>query len=168
MGHSRKVKARNGSDGARARTERLREKIGELTVERQAIEAAPVDQETAVAALRRRVDALAAQYEPRVRNFMGSGVPDWPLFDARDLERFIAWLCGKQLKEALQDALAKCYEAAPLALSPADKVAQLAELDAKLLELEVEEEQLVRQLEHEGIDIGRRPDADLEVVLDVM
>ncbi|MDP3940451.1 MAG: hypothetical protein Q8R92_20235 [Deltaproteobacteria bacterium] len=169
MARRRNVKEGGTGENPKARIERLRVQLAALKAERQVIASAPMDQASAVAALREHVQKLARQYEPAVvGNFMVGTPVLLPMFSpARELEAFIAWLCGKQLADALQDALAERYKGISLALTPAQKREQLADLDAKLLELELEEEDGIRQLENEGVDVGRRPDADIEVVLDV-
>ncbi len=50
-------------------------------------------------------------------------------------------------------------------LPAAERRKRLAEIDAKIFELEVEEERLVEQLLADGVDVTRRPEADARAVL---
>jgi hypothetical protein len=154
----------------RKRLTTLRTTIAQLQAERREIERAPVPLEQAVAAMRQRVEALARGYVPQLGGFMThvEGAPaDIIEPGGRDLEAFLAWLNPEQLAARLEAALRAQYAGVPLALSPGERAERLADVDARLLKLEREEEDLVRKLEGEGLDVDRRADASVEVLLDV-
>ena len=75
-----------------------------------------------------------------------------------------AWLDPDRLKARLL-AAAKPYAAAKGAVAQDDRPAFQRKLESALYDLEVEEERLVTQLEAEGFDVFRRPDADPSIVL---
>ena len=67
-------------------------------------------------------------------------------------------------REALSKVLRTGYEHTDT-MTSSDREAKLAEIDAELLRLEIDEERIVRESEEAGMPILRRDDADPAVVL---
>lgn len=67
--------------------------------------------------------------------------------------------------EAMRARLMKNADALPIGMPKADREARIAEIDAELLAIGREEEQLIMQSEDEDAPIARRWDADPAIVL---
>jgi Rad3-related DNA helicase len=154
----------------------VRSQLTELLAERRAVQEAPIDLETALAKMRGYITHLVDGYELRAGNFIHEA-QGWPrgLLQPRqpglnsfpDLEHFLAWLNPEQLSARFEQELRATYANLPLALNSEERVSRLGDLDKKLLTAEREEEELVLSLRGEGFDIERRPNVNIEVLLDV-
>ena len=147
---------------------KLREEIATLKSERLQVAGARVDFATALGRVRRYVEHLGRGYAPRVTAFMGHEERSPPdLITRGEPGEFLAWAIGDTLSARLEAELRELYAGVPLALSSEERIRRLADLDARLLAAEREEEDVVCKLLAEGIDVSRRVDADVRVLLDV-
>lgn len=87
-----------------------------------------------------------------------------PIDGAIDTAPLIAWLLPDQLKQRLAEAIEARPEPAN-ALAQSDRGPMAEKLRNEIARLEIEEELMIRALEDSGELVGRRPDADLSVVL---
>ena len=67
----------------------------------------------------------------------------------------------------MQRRVAQHLEGQPAGVGQAERVKGLAELDARIFDLEVREEEMIVEAEEAGFDVERRPDADPSVVLGI-
>jgi hypothetical protein len=163
------IKLRDGETWIDA-IEATRKDVSSLQGQLQVVRAAPLpldDQRQAVAAY---VERLGRQAQPAVsvvqNGTLRVGFRD-VLVEAEQTLALLAWIDPEKVRDALTGLL----EGAPRvvgAMGASEKQQRLAELEAKLLELERAEEALVEQANKSGIDILRRPDASPPCVLGVI
>jgi len=120
------------------------------------------------------LDSLAAEFRPDVRRLLQSGeAPSFSLtgrsaheaVSERALVTVLAKFCRRDLERALLDCAREELAVRPAGLPAAERAARLVELDRAILQLERQEERLVRECERSGIDVWRRVDADPATVL---
>lgn len=162
------------AEKARQAVQDVRQQITETRRERDALATAPLTRDEVAArvdtwldeqARRARLDLTAADFAHPGRS---AGRPfQIPVRggDQRgaDLGPVLAALFRDRIKDALLDAL----PADDKAVAMADRPGKLAELDARVRELEAEEERLIEEAEAAGLEIARRPDASPEAILAV-
>ena len=164
--------ARKAVDDAAASIDRLRVDISALKQQREAIASAPLPLPDALAGLRAHLDHLAEQAASDLNGIAisaaGGAAPSaylalWP---QRNPLQLIAALARPQVEEALAGVVERHYRDNGLTgLTPAERDAQLAEIDQRITALEHEEEQTILQAEELGLAIPRRADADPATVL---
>ncbi len=162
------------AEKARQAVEEVRQQITETRRERDALAVAPLTKAEAAdriqawldeQAARARLDLTAADFAHPGRS---AGRPfQVPVRggDQRgaDLGPVLAALFREQVKAAVLDALPADADAIPMA----DRPGKLAELDARIRDLEGAEEALIVEAEAAGVEIQRRPDASPEAILAV-
>ena len=140
----------------------IRAKIEALVNERDEIEAAPIPRDEVEAQIAVVIDA---QWSDQILSPEPSGVLHGG-FNGAELQRMIARpaLLVAVIPDAVKAYLMGLYDrdlgAAAPGLPALQRRRRLAELDAEIFALEVSEERQVEQLEAEGVDVIRRPDAD--------
>lgn len=147
----------------------LRERIAEVRAA-LASHAVPAGRNRTDAA--REIDAAIAEATVTGRRHMGHIVAAGPAGQALqvtvsragvvDLLPLMLALIGAK---AVKTALGQFVEALPVQPDHAEHSARLAELEAELHGLELEEERAIRALEAQGLSVIRRGDADPAVVL---
>jgi hypothetical protein len=162
------------AEKARQAVQNVRQQITETRRERDALAVAPLTKAEAAdriqawldaEAKRARLDLVAGEFAAPGR---GPGHPFRVPVRAgeqrsADLGPVLAALFSDQVKAAILDALPADADAIPMA----DRPGHLAELDARVRELEAEEERLIEEAEAAGVEITRRPDASPEAILAV-
>lgn len=164
--------------GIQKKLDALREQLLELKAERSQLEAAPVPRAEALEKLHTWLET------ERTRFHRGFNVR--PFLDAKsDSTRFhlvlpkltdgvteadlicsaVATLGADALETVLTERLDAELAKQPPGLPQAERVKRLAAIDAELVQLERGEEQLIRESETAGLEIDRRSDADVRVVL---
>jgi len=170
----------------------VRGKIAALKAERSEVHRAPLPREEVQERIRAEVSRLASGFRPDVGGLMrpGGDGPDLlgtrelghgaghvrsdhgALFAAQittELGRGVVAMLAALAPEALEDRLMAAvgealHQAAP-GLPAAERPERLAELDAEVLDLERQEEELIEATERDGRPIARRGDAAPEAVL---
>lgn len=159
---------------AREAVEEVRRQIAETRHEREALATAPLTKAEAAEriqawldaeAKRARLDLMAGEFAAPGR---GPGHPFRVPVRAgeqrsADLGPIIAALFPDQVREALLAALPD--DAGAIAMT--DRPGRLAELDARVRDLERQEETLIDEAEAAGVEITRRPDANPDAILAV-
>lgn len=151
---------------------RLRIARERLEAERPTLARTEVPRDAAVARVERHITASAARVEaPSVAGYLS---PDFdavyvertPLFYGADLADVVAALFPDRVRELMLTAVDEHLAANPQPrLAEPERLKRLAELDAKVLALEIAEEQAIRRAEKLGHPIDRRGEADPAVVL---
>lgn len=171
--------------------EETRERIRAAKAEREAATKAPRPREEVARDVRASVEALASRALPNVAELVAPrGASNLRLFDTayqalaqtggdgagraaaqmtHDLAGQAAGLLAAIQPEALEGWIMARVDAElarlPAPLGAEERRARLAERDAELRRLEVEEERIAEGLEAEGREVLRRSDASPEVVL---
>lgn len=146
--------------------EDMRSQIEDLKAERHAVERMPVDEATAYRRAEMWVSSAvtnAMKSAPSPSRFATD--PDrwhFPSFDVL-AETMIAYQ-GDALASAMKQEISEIYQSEK-GLTDAERAAQLADLDHRLLSAELSEEALIREAEASGIVVSRRADADPRAVL---
>ena len=144
----------------------IRAKIAALVDERDEIADAAITRDEAA----RRFEHLIA----RVKDDAIMGLGPGSLRDGGTEREFAEWLrrpgflCevfGDSIKAALLARFDALVDDAPEGLAVGERRKRLTELDGKLYELERAEEDVIEQLEDQGVDVQRRPDADPRAAL---
>jgi hypothetical protein len=166
----------------------LRDKLAKLAAERSDLERAPAARAEALDRVDCFIEASAARYAPPVNAFVapvsdpasvrligvsraavatalagGGRTAVEARFD--QLEAALCALVPDAVRGALVDAVDAHLAPDPPGLPRAERAMKLAALDAKILAVEREEEQLIREARADGVRIDRRADADPAVVL---
>ncbi len=149
--------------------ERVRREIGRAASERAMVKAMPPSAAEIKAQLTEEVRRLALKGTPSATFADNTVKLEWP-----DSNRFgggappgaasalIAWLFGDQLLAALTRSVDQIA-----GISAAERQQRIADLEARILQLEHEEESLVEQALAKGLDIERRPGASGYALLGV-
>jgi hypothetical protein len=155
-------KLRSALSSAEREVEMVRKRIIAEKVERAAVANAPYPLEERVADIDRFL-ASAFRHTPNIGVHVsphGGGS-----FDNPELEALSS--LGPFIRSARIGALERYLEARPPGLPKAERPARLAEIDARLLELEREEEAIIEAAEEAGLEIARRADADPRAILGI-
>jgi hypothetical protein len=175
-----------------AAVERVRTARARLAADFHATRSAPIPSAAAKAIIRAQVDALAQRGRPDVFPVLEGGQLAWPvaemnvptvgaavtaegrtavsglaLYRATDTFAVLAWLHRDRIIAALEaevDSLANDSAA----LDDATRAAREAELLARILEAERDEEALIVMGEAQGTEVARRREADPRAVLGVI
>lgn len=146
----------------------LRDANADLLEERQRVENSLVPQADAKKAAEDWMGSIEEQGELNVGGFATGSPGDWPSLSSQG---GVAWLAAllvatnrKAILKHVEDLLGEYY-LPRLAFSAPEKAARLAEIDGRLLEMEISEERLVRQGEAIGLAVLRRDDANPAVVI---
>jgi hypothetical protein len=143
---------------------RVRDGIAQVAAERAALDRAPVPLVEASQRLDDFLDGLAAQWDPPVDFMRPAYSPPAP--DSVYPYKPIVLLANLvPLREAWHARLKAAYERQPASVATADRPARAAELDTRLRQLELAEEQIVLEGALAGHTIQRRPDASALIVL---
>ncbi len=138
----------------------IRDKIATLAAQRDEIADAAIPRADAEA----RFDHLIS----RVKDDAIMGLGPGNLRDGGSEREFSEWLArpgflcevfGDSIKAALLARFDALVDDAPAGLPAVERRKRLTELDGKLYELERAEEDVIEQLEDQGVDVQRRPDA---------
>jgi hypothetical protein len=146
----------------------LRENREDLLKERQAVENALLPKASAMKAVDEWLDDIEEQGELKVSGFAIGSPGDWPMMRGQIGVMWLAALLVGINRKAIREhvaALVDEYYLPRVSCTAAEKAARLAEIDGRLLELEIVEERLVRQGEAIGLSVLRREDADPAVVI---
>jgi len=154
-----------------AALERLREKIAGLQTQRATLARDTLSRTEVQAELAAYVERCALEG----RGILGflikdaaTGSPFRGLLDLKshgrgtDAAALLCALLPEPITSALCDIAA---EVIPIGTPPGDRARQLAELDAQILALEIDEESMIEALEAAFVSVDRRPDADPRAVL---
>jgi len=160
--------------------ENVRQKLAELQAERAKVEGAGLHREALLQRLDSLVDYLAEQGRTVLAHALAQAAADRPFNPFRlagngavtgrtaqvstDAGPLLVALLGPA---AVKQALSAACETIPPGLSPKERAAALAALQAELDRLESEEEALVVGMEARGQSVLRRADARPEIVLGV-
>lgn len=168
----------------RGQVDTLREQIDSLQGEKDAILASLLPPHEAAQRAQSMVDTLAAKFTADASyrlsdvlraegNPHQSGLFSYDIFSRAgldhthtlDLGPMLAFFFGDEIKAKLASTIeSMTYESGPPA---ADRPELIVEIDAELLRLERQEEQVISEAESCGFEIVRRPDANPEIVLEV-
>ena len=159
----------------RQQIEAIRSRRAELVEERKRVDGARRPLAEAEAALGRLLDDIVADLDvdlSALADHRARGLPEIlrPNSDIgnkindRLLLALIVASNRSGAREALSKVLRTGYEHTDT-MTSSDREAKLAEIDAELLRLEIDEERIVRESEEAGMPILRRDDADPAVVL---
>lgn len=162
------MKRKNGSDVGKP-VEKVRNQLVPLAEETEQVAKAPATKAEREARVDAIIDYKAKSWEPTVGVLASPTGPNPATFDVsgvtRDgLEALVCALWPDRVRELLLERAAKHLGERPT-LTAEERAAKLGELERRRIELEREEERLIRQAEAEGRDIPRRGDADPAVVL---
>ncbi len=158
--------------------ERLRGQIRDLDATARETKAAPIPAQRAKEIARAHVQKLAAEGRPDVSQLLKRGAdPKWPNqpLHGFNVEGYIpqlakalpviAWMHQDALVAAIEREIDAEAEFNHGAMSDDDRKFELMRLADERLELEHEEEALIRQAADEGVEITRRRGADPRAVL---
>ncbi len=168
---------------ARAQTDikTLRDEIAALKEERKRVAAAPRPKDVAAADLDRVLTARADAFANRI-DVLPLALPGHNPFDLdviphvnlsspadrAEFEEFMLFAAGDVIRRRLVETLDRWYASQPCKpMTDEERAAALAKIDARLSELEGDEEATISTAEVNGMLIARRPDADPRVVLGV-
>ena len=127
----------------------------------------------AVERIDRHIARAAADYKSNFWRFVEGNYTelDVCLIDELDVTRLIEPMMMALFGDVFHDRAVKDVENYladhPPGPATADRPARLAAIDAKIMNLEVEEERIICAAEEAGFEIERRADADPRFVLDV-
>ena len=154
--------------------EAIRATIASKVDELAAVTRIPCTPDEALEKVRSVLDFAAARVPLDVGRFLGAAPvrADARLFlpPRSDLrpevhsEQLLAVLCRPRVEQLFEAAISEALEGLET-ISALDRVSRIAELQAELHALEVEEERLIVELEAQGADVLRRGDADPAIVL---
>lgn len=146
----------------------VRAKIAAALSARAELDYLPANARERELAVCRAVDGLAEIFRDDLPNFTHVRSPSDLNFDRtlpthlkQDAQRMLCYFFGDRIKERLC-AHAKSAESGP---TVAEVEERRTDLTAELRALEIEEERLIRQLEADGLEVLRRPDASPDIVL---
>jgi hypothetical protein len=143
-----------------------------LAAERATLAQTRVPRAVAVARIEQHLAARAAGFvPPPIAGYVAPDFDDFlversPLFHESDFDALVCLLLAERIGPLMIQGL-DAYRAANPSPELTDKqrIEKLAAIDAKLLALEIDEEQAIRRAEASGHPIDRRGDADPGVVL---
>jgi hypothetical protein len=148
-----------------AEIDRLRADVAKVVAERSALAVAPVPFNEAEKRLDDHLDALAAQWEPPVGDYMRPAFQP-PSGDSYAPYKPIVLLANlAPLRDALHARLKAAYATLSASVPSADRSARVTDLANRQRQLELAEEYLVLESALAGAPIARRADADAAVVL---
>lgn len=161
----------------KSKVEAIRRKITELKSSKDDYFDAKVPKAIALERLDKAIADLASGYRPRVAAFTWRDFQQPDLVDeargygggSADLlpvAQFIAAIAPDQMRKFLADQIEREYSGGD-GISDDDVLASASNIEAKLFELECQEERLICQAEEVGIFIARRHDADPKAMLAV-
>jgi hypothetical protein len=161
----------------------VRDERATLRERRDQITVAAVPPDVAIARAQGIVDAHVAGYRERMApiwvtavrpdfdaaridraHFLGANLAGTVQQDQGRLAELVAVTAPDTFKSLMAETIRAAY-AASEGMPAAERVAAIAELDAAIAALELEEERLVRELEDVGHPVVRRSDADPALVV---
>jgi hypothetical protein len=148
---------------------KVREQITALHQHIAAVKSSPLpltDQEQLCEAFVVRQLAAARPTVAIVRDQIRVTFRDSVVGGTDDVLQLLCWCCPEQVYKALVRAIRE-QPARADAMSAAERVRRVAELESQLLELELLEEALIMRAAGDGLDVLRRVDADPRCVLGV-
>ena len=155
-----------------AKLQTIREQIADLKHSLESSKTAALPLSDVEASINATVDAWASKFDV---DWLGRGFasPEAVMMpesfetacagEAGKQAIILAWHDPAGLKQKLL-AAARPY-AASKGMATADRPAFIRKQEAKLFDLEVQEEKLVTELERDGLEVYRRPDADPAIIL---
>ena len=151
--------------------ETIRAEIDALKERRSDVETAPAPTGDLIAAAHREVDRLAAKGVPTYWRNKRDGSPvsidhSRNITGAPDIDgHFLIWAAADLVKDRLADLITAADDGA--GVSDADRAAELADLDARILKAERTEEAHIVAAADAGLTITRRREASPLVVLEI-
>lgn len=153
----------------------VRAERAEALAQQATVRSKPAPLEEGMARLRGLLDQSERNVDLAAHRFLG---PDAPKANVQSLfvkgradlhpkafSEAVHRLLNRQQIEARFEAAMRAALEGQETIGSESRSSQLAEIDARLRALEIEEERIVCALEAEGVDVLRRPDADPAVVL---
>lgn len=148
--------------------EALRAEIVSSKAEIEATERASAPREEAIERIRAFVALEAARRPPAGKAFAHSTPARVTMLPYGNSEEVLSWLAAavpEKLEELfLADVDARLAEA-PAGLPAAEREERVSLLEARLRSLEAREERLLREAETAGVELDRRADADVEIII---
>lgn len=154
-----------------AAVETIRSEIAELQERRSDVETAPAPAGDLIAAAHREVDRLAAKGQPTMWRNRRDGSPvslnhSGNIAGAPDISgHFLIWAAADLVKQRLSELINQADDGD--GVSDADRAAELADLDARILKAERLEEAHVVAAADVGMTITRRREASPLAVLEI-
>jgi hypothetical protein len=151
-----------------ARIETIRGKIDATKARRREIEFAPLPRVESVSLIRETIAKSAAEWRADFSLSAVRAYPPAPLGALRLDDVPLAAVAPDALEKTLVAALDAAPRDYPDGLPARERPAALAAIDAEILALEIDEEQVICDAEQIGQVIDRRPDADPRAILAVV
>lgn len=166
------AKVAAGSAEIEAEIAEVRERIATLADQIEDLQSAPASVGDALARLDAITQNIGVDGEPAVGYFFASeagpsahtlGIAGGK--DSPDGVAFLYWLLRDLIRERLADEIQKRGADLGSSISRSDRDQRIAKLQLSLRSAEVEEENIIRSAEAQGMRPMRRPDADPSIIL---
>jgi hypothetical protein len=152
----------------------VRNAIQRLKAERESIRSAPVPVSEALGTVEATADHLAGSAHHILAGLVADAARGQPsridlhILHKNELVGLVATILATDVRRGLAGAVEEHYQTVEPGLAADDRARRLAEIDAELQRLEVEEEGLIVGLAEAGVHIERRPDASPAAILGVI